>query len=334
MNEFRLILAPIRGLTQEQWRRAYVKNFAGLDGAVDQFINSVIHKRGRAGNETGDENLKDIAGEGEGPSYSKLIYRLDPAKDAMITVPQILSNSADDFVPLANALYAKGYTEVNWNLGCPHPLVTSKKKGSALLPYPHLIEKFLESALPRLTGRLSIKLRLGYEHSDEILDLLPVFERFELASLTVHARTGRQMYEGNCDLDAFEKCLARTRHRLVYNGDIKTKEDFDILAARFPAIKDYMIGRGVLSDPFLPARIRGDWNQDSDAELVRLRSFHDDIYSEYSCTLSSPAHLLDKMKGVWEWLSQSFDQSHKTFKRIRKATSLAHYSDEVGRIFG
>jgi hypothetical protein len=40
------------------------------------------------------------------------------------------------------------------------------------------------------------------------------------------------------------------------------------------------------------------------------------------------------MKGVWFYLSGSFNDSRKTAKRIRKTRGLDHYRDEVKRIFG
>jgi tRNA-dihydrouridine synthase len=43
-------------------------------------------------------------------------------------VPQIISNQPDDFINLAVRLYDLGYTSVNWNLGCPFPMVAKKQR--------------------------------------------------------------------------------------------------------------------------------------------------------------------------------------------------------------
>ncbi len=342
-NNIRLILAPIRGITGRIWRNAFARHFGGFDTALDPFIACTQRGRKNKGSDglekRGDTNSENSAPGIEGdennarPAFEKLLASFDPALEAIPTVPQILSNNAEDFVPLANALYAKGYSSVNWNIGCPHPLVISKKKGSYLLAYPVLIEKFLEAVLPELKGSLSIKLRLGYERSDEILSLLPVFDRFDLASLTVHARTGIQQYAGECDLDAFERCIGKTRHRLVYNGDITTPERFETVAARFGSVTDFMIGRGALADPFLPMAIAAKTMPTAEKRRAALKAFHDELFEGYSTLLKSPAHVLDKMKGFWEYYSRSFDGSAKVFKRIRKTKSPAHYHDEVERVF-
>ena len=54
----------------------------------------------------------------------------------------------------------------------------------------------------------------------------------------------------------FEVCLEKCRHRIVYNGDITGLRGFQALAVRFPSVHAWMIGRGVLSNPFLPAIIK------------------------------------------------------------------------------
>ncbi|MEZ4602252.1 MAG: hypothetical protein R2861_02225 [Desulfobacterales bacterium] len=62
------------------------------------------------------------------------------------------------------------------------------------------------------------------------------------------------MYDGVPDLDAFEAAMAMSRHPVVYNGDIRSAEDYVRLSRRFPAIHRWMIGRWAMVDPFLPPK--------------------------------------------------------------------------------
>jgi len=52
-------------------------------------------------------------------------------------------------------------------------MVAKKERGSGLLPYPEKIVTLLEKIMPRLKIELSIKTRLGYYQTQEILTLLP-----------------------------------------------------------------------------------------------------------------------------------------------------------------
>lgn len=54
----------------------------------------------------------------------------------MYAVPQILTNSAADFLRIEKDLGAFGYRELNINLGCPSGTVVSKGRGAGFLASP------------------------------------------------------------------------------------------------------------------------------------------------------------------------------------------------------
>jgi tRNA-dihydrouridine synthase len=68
-------------------------------------------------------------------------------------------------------------------------------------------------------GAFSIKVRLGVEKGDEFLSLVSIVNSYPLRFLTVHARTAKQMYEGECDIGAFRAIADAVKVPLVYNGD-------------------------------------------------------------------------------------------------------------------
>ena len=218
----KLYLAPMLGLTDYIFRNTFARHFDGFDGAVTPFIATPKLVRANS------SHLKDV---------------LPEHNSAMPLVPQILGNNPDNFVSLAGRLFDLGYATVNWNLGCPFPVVAKKQRGSGLLPYPEKIQDFLDKTVASIPNRLSIKVRLGLKTADEIFKLIPVFNQYPLEDVIIHPRTGKQMYSGEPDLDTFEKCLELSQHRIVYNGDITCLNSFQDLADRFKAIDNWMIGR-------------------------------------------------------------------------------------------
>ena len=54
----------------------------------------------------------------------------------MYTVPQILTNKAEEFLSLAEQLAGYGYHEVNLNLGCPSGTVVARNRGAGFLGTP------------------------------------------------------------------------------------------------------------------------------------------------------------------------------------------------------
>ena len=238
-----MILAPMQGLTEVLFRRVYEKCFPGaLPLAVSPFL-SLTH------------NIESARG---GIQESLLDDVLPERNEGSIPViPQILGKEPNEFVALANCLYDLGYTEVNWNMGCPVRKVAAKQRGSGLLPHPDLVRSILDSVLPRFKPTLSVKVRLGLKERDEIFRLVPVLNDYPLSSVTIHPRLGRQQYGGQPDLETFGEVLPLVMHPVIYNGDIVSPADARRIRERFPSVVDLMIGRGILYRPTLPLEIDG-----------------------------------------------------------------------------
>jgi tRNA-dihydrouridine synthase len=175
-------------------------------------------------------------------------------------------------------------------------------------------------------------MRLGYESSQEIFHVLPVLEKYPLANITIHPRTGKQLYRGEVDLKAFEECLGLTSHNIFYNGDITSVQSFREIKERFPTINHWMIGRGLIADPFLPAMIKADNTVYPEKRYEVFNSFHDSLFSSYEEALSGQKHLLMKMSSFWQFFIQSFPLSTKCLKKIKKAQSLSVYREVVKQI--
>ena len=305
-----LYLAPIRGLTDFTFRNCFASHFEGFDCCIAPFINPQRHSAFKS------KHLRDI---------------LPENNRNLSVIPQLLHTDPEDFLVLSNRIADLGYTEINWNLGCPAPMVTHKKRGSGFLPFGDEIISFLDNVMPKLPISLSIKTRLGFESISEQQGLIPRLNDFPLKELIIHARLGKQMYRGTTDPDGFFALSRLTRHRLVYNGDITTWESFISLQEQFPQITRWMIGRGAIADPFLPAKLKH-------PELVTckkaIHEFHNDLYKQYQQRLSGPAHILGRMKQVWQYLISSFPNQEKLLKKINKAKTLDKYETAALQLFG
>lgn len=311
MPRIRLYMAPMKGFTDHLFRSAFADHFGGFDLAVAPFISSKQ-----------DHHIKR--------KYVKDV--LPENNTRMPVVPQILSKTAADFIVLANYLYDLGYNTVNWNLGCPYPMVANKKRGSGMLPYTDRIRTFLDRVIHEIRGSLSIKVRLGWKETADIFRLLPVINQYPLSEIIIHPRTGLQRYEGPVDLDAFEDCLAVIRHPVVYNGDIRTVGDFRRLFRRFDRVHAWMIGRWCLADPFLPGHITTGADDIPD-KIYRMQRFHEALFEAYNRVLDGPSHVLNKMKGLWRYFSLPFEDCKKTMKKITKTRQPDQYLERVNLFF-
>jgi tRNA-dihydrouridine synthase len=310
----KLYLAPLHGVTNRVFRKVYFDHFSGFDAAVAPFILAVNN------DQLADKHFKDL---------------LDGTDEKVPLIPQLLGNEATPFVRTARYLAGLGYREVNWNLGCPFPMVANKKRGSGLLPYPELIRKVLDAACAQNDIRVSVKMRLGRTDPAEIMKLMPMLNEYPLSKVIIHPRIGTQMYKGEVNLDGFERAAKACAHEVMYNGDIKDLGTFLKLRERFPQIQEWMIGRWALVNPFLAKDIVEGRPVTKGADRLReTAAFHADLYGAYAEVLYGPAHLLDKMKEIWTYLGQGFPGRGKAIEAIRRAKTTEEYKRATAEIFG
>ena len=138
----------------------------------------------------------------------------------MVT-PQFIGKDPSSLRRCLRRVREAGFATADLNCGCPFPMVRRKGRGSGILRTPDILRRMLEAGCEVMgEGRFSVKARLGVDAPDELERLLPLFNEFPLRRLTVHARTARQMYSGECDREAFERVASAAKMPVVANGDL------------------------------------------------------------------------------------------------------------------
>ena len=286
-----LALAPMQGLTELPFRKAYCQTFGtAIDFAVSPFISLTHGKLG-----TSLRKLADVLPENN--------------INSIPLVPQILGSEIPEFIDVANRLGDLGYSEVNWNIGCPMPRVARKKRGSGILPYPTLVENVLEQVLTKTKTKISLKMRLGYSDENEILKLVPILNTFPIESITIHPRVGIELYDSDLHLDFLKQILPTIKHKVVFNGEIRTLDDYANIKTQFPEIEDFMIGRGAIINPTLPLEIKGE--QTVDKKKLKLLFFNA-LCKEISLLLTPDKSKENKLKEYWRLMLQGIDGLDET----------------------
>ena len=309
---FTLLSSPLQGFTDFRFRNAFHKHFGG----IDTFYSPYIRLNGKL-------EIK--------AAYERDI--LPENNTTLEVIPQIITNDAEEFLFVAKYVQSLGYKELNWNLGCPYPMVAKCGMGSGLISNTERIHSILDKVHSETNIVVSMKMRMGYENAAEILEVFPILEKYPIKNIAIHARIGKQVYKGDVDLDSFQRCLDVSKHKLYYNGDITSVEKFREMQARFPSIDHFMIGRGLIADPFLPSMIKNNTTEYPEDRYQLFNAFHDEIYQAYDAFLQGPTPIRMKMLGFWEYFSQSFPDTQKTFKKIKKAQSKRNYELAVKEIF-
>ena len=302
---------PLQGFTNHNYRKLHQKYFGGVDKYYSPYLRFE-----------------------KGKDFKKSAFRdlLPENNEGLPFVPQVLGNDVTIFKEVLKQIEDWGYTEVNWNLGCPYPMVTKRGFGSALVAKPDEVRSILDEVMTSANLKFSVKCRLGLTDENEIYDLIDVLNDFDIEELTVHTRIAKQLYKGKASTEKFIPLREKSKHKLIYNGDIVSTTDVEKLDNIFDNSQDdLMIGRGLLMNPFLASEIKGELKEESEKKII-LKNFHKELFDSYAGKLQN-SHLLPTMKSQWEYLSFMFENQHKTFKRIKKTKSIDHYNDAVSEIF-
>lgn len=305
--------APMEGITGYLYRNAYETYFGRIDRYMTPFLVPTQKKTFT------HREREDVI-----PEHN----------EGMTVIPQVMTNRAEDLIWTAAKLQDLGYDRVNLNLGCPSQTVVSKGRGSGFLAFPDRLEEFFDQVFddPLFgTGqmKLSVKTRIGKESPEEFPKLMEIYNRYPLEELIIHPRVQKDFYRNEPRMDAFAYGLEISKNPVCYNGNIFSTEDYRNLTERFPNLERVMMGRGLLTNPWLTAEILGETDRDRE----QLHGFHDLLFSGYLQVMSGEKNALYKMKELWCYLICLFEDGEFYGKKIRKAERKKDYDTAVDGIF-
>ena len=325
-----LSLAPFQGITDVVYRNVFKKHFRGIDKYYTPFFTGIQK-----------DNSKSLRGEEISPEFN----------DVKTVVPQILSNTAEEIVRFANQCKSMGYEEFNLNMGCPFPRVANKTRGCGLMADPARTIKMLNDVFEQIDGiKFSIKCRLGYYNDEEIYAFIDTFNSLPFSEIIVHPRIGKQMYTGEASLEKFVKLIPLINKPLIYNGDIFDVERFNVVSTRRDGCKSVslrgdvvsaqidgqrsvstMLGRGLLTNPFLAEQIKHIENQKDKKQ--RLHGFVVDLYVERLRHAGGSPKIIGSMKELWKYMMNIFNEPQNVWRKVKKVNHLDEYEEAVEIVF-
>ena len=312
MSLTQLSLGPFQGITDAPFRNVFKRHFGGIDKFYTPFFTGIQKDHAK--------NLQ--------------VEEIDPqCNDVDTLTPQILSTDAKELLRFAKQCKALGYKEINLNMGCPFPRVANKKRGCGFLPYPDKVEELFEQVFEEIGDmKFSVKCRLGYFNPSEIEAIIPIFNRFPLNELIIHPRIGKQLYKGEADVERFKTLIPYINAPLVYNGDIFSVGSFKRISESVQPVNHFMLGRGLLANPFLAEEIRGGaWN--APERMEQLHAYVLDLYEDRLRHAGGSPKVLGRMKELWSYLMYSFEEPQVVWRKIKKINALKEYEEAVEDIF-
>jgi len=123
--------------------------------------------------------------------------------------------------------------------------------------------------------------------------------------------------------------LPEFSHRVIYNGDIFTPSAFDTKKQQCSQVKEWMLGRGIFLDPFLPEKIKGTFNETPCSAKKRFEDFHQDLFDAVLQRSVLERNAINKMKEYWKYYSLLYEDAPAVFDKVKTCNTI----DEIFRVF-
>lgn len=294
--------APMQGYTDVAFRLAYEKTLGGINYYYSPYLSIDNHLE--------IDNLHDI---------SKNL-RLAQVKNL---IPQVLPGKLNEFILLTKMVDSLGYKRINLNMGCPYPMVIRKGRGAALIQKPDLVREMIDYVFNFSEMKLSLKIRSGLEDHREIFTMLSNIPSEKIEYIIIHPRTASQLYKGLASVDIVRECIQLyPQIPVVYNGDIISYSDFQKKKVQLPNQNRWMIGRGLLENPFLSWQIQ---NQTPSLPLHSnelLIQFIKLLIVQIQLDSKDEGHALNRCKNQLAMTLKGFPEYIKFRKKIIKCRSM------------
>ena len=171
---------------------------------------------------------------------------------------QLLGGHAEPLSENALRAVELGAFGIDLNFGCPAKTVNRHDGGAALLKSCDRIFNIVSSVRKAVPKHIpvSAKIRLGFDDPSACLDNAVAVEEAGASHLTVHCRTKMDGYKPPAHWNWIPKIKEKVKSiPIIANGDIFSVDDF-IRCREETQCERFMIGRGIMSDPFLFNKIQ------------------------------------------------------------------------------
>lgn len=213
-----------------------------------------------------------------------LLPRLRFSKGEHPIVAQIWGIKPENFREAAKLIKDSGFDGVDINMGCPDKKVTKNGAGAALIDNPGLAKEIIIAAKEGAGGLpVSVKTRIGFkvEKTEEWLEFLL---KQDLAALTIHARTAKEMSKVPARWEEIGKAVKlrdelKAKTVIIGNGDVASFREVLEKHWQF-GVDGVMIGRGIFQNPWVFQPHEMSTCEASEAERLKLLLFHAKLWQK------------------------------------------------------
>lgn len=300
-------LAPMADVTDVAFRRIIAKysKHGTFGGGPDVFWTEFVSADGLMS-----------------PGREVLKHDLEYSEGERPIIAQLFGSHIEKMEGAARFCAELGFDGIDINMGCPDKSIEKQNSGAAMIKNPELARAIIRAAkrgAPNLP--ISVKTRIGY-NKNEIKTWIPELLAENIAALTVHARTRKEMSKVPARWEHVKE-VVELRNSLglktliIGNGDIT-----DIVDAKRKVEETgcdgVMLGRAIFGNPWLFDQNKKDL---SVKEKMRVMVEHTKLFEEKLGGIKSFAI----MKKHYKAYVQGFDGA----KELREKLMLCENASQI-----
>lgn len=292
-----IILAPMEGVL-DALMRELLTSINSFDLCITEFIRVV------------DQLLPE-----------RVFYRMSPellnggkTKSNTPIRLQLLGQDPNWMAENAVRAVELGSNGIDLNFGCPAKTVNKNKGGAVLLKSPDTIYKIVNNVKKSLKRSeiVSVKIRLGFEDSALLNEIVDAIVQANADLLTIHARTKIQGYRPPAYWHHIGEMVEKHPIDIIANGEIWNSTDANNCITQSKTNK-VMLGRGVLALPNLANVIKHN-HQPLPWAKMRNVFLH---YCDLELAGSKSFYFSSRLKQWLRYLKLQYPQAQLLFEQIK-----------------
>jgi nifR3 family TIM-barrel protein len=168
---------------------------------------------------------------------------------------QMIGEDIAALVRTARQLCNYNVAGIDLNMGCPAPRIYRKNVGGGLLRDPEKVDRILGEMRQAVDIPLTVKMRVGFDHSNGLETMLELINRHHIDLLSLHGRTVKEMYHGAVNYELIARAVAQVNCPVLANGNVQSApKAIDVLKKTQAA--GVMVGRWAIGNPWIFRQIR------------------------------------------------------------------------------
>lgn len=168
---------------------------------------------------------------------------------------QLMGHDAEQLARTARELHEYPIAGIDFNMGCPAPLIYKGNVGGGLLRDPERIDQVIGALRDAVPGLLTVKMRIGFDSTKNFQHILELFNKHGVNLLSVHGRTVQERYFGDVHYDMIAEAVRIAKCPVLANGNITSAAKAQRVLAETGAF-GVMMGRHAVRNPWIFRQFR------------------------------------------------------------------------------